>query len=130
MTRLRRYALRFLGLSYLTVLLIAPVGLVFYRAFENGFGEAWDAVTTPAAKHALLVTLIIAAIAVPANTIFCIVCAITIVRHRFAGKNLLNVAVALPPALSPLIVDLAFLLRFGTGGWLDGLPFDVVFALP
>src|SRR4030095_11599704 len=130
MTRLRRYALRFLGLSYLTVLLIAPVGLVFYRAFENGLGEAWDAVTTPAAKHALLVTLIIAAIAVPANTIFGIVCAIAIVRHRFPGKNLVNVIVDLPLALSPVVVGLAFLLLFGTGGWLEGLPFDVVFALP
>jgi sulfate transport system permease protein len=130
MTRLRRYALRFIGLSYLGVLLVAPVGLVFYRAFENGFGAAWDAVTTPAAKHALLVTLIIAAIAVPANTIFGIVCAIAIVRHHFPGKNLVNVIVDLPLALSPVIVGLAFLLLFGTGGWLDGLPFDVVFALP
>jgi sulfate transport system permease protein len=130
MTRLRRYVLRFIGLSYLGVLLVAPVGLVFYRAFENGFGAAWDAVTTPAAKHALLVTLIIAAIAVPANTIFGIVCAIAIVRHRFPGKNLVNVIVDLPLALSPVIVGLAFLLLFGTGGWLDNLPFDVVFALP
>src|SRR5512132_3100540 len=130
MTRLRRYLLRFVGLSYLGVLLVAPVGLVFYRAFENGFGEAWNAVTTPAAKHALLVTIIIAAIAVPANTIFGIVCAIAIVRHRFHGKNLVNVIVDLPLALSPVIVGLAFLLLFGTGGWLDGLPFDVVFALP
>jgi sulfate/thiosulfate transport system permease protein len=87
-------------------------------------------VTTPAAKHALLVTLIIAAIAVPANTIFGIVCAIAIVRHRFPGKNLVNVIVDLPLALSPIVVGLAFLLLFGTGGWLDGLPFDVVFALP
>jgi sulfate transport system permease protein len=87
-------------------------------------------VTTPAAKHALLVTIIIAAIAVPANTIFGIVCAIAIVRHRFHGKNLVNVIVDLPLALSPVIVGLAFLLLFGTGGWLDGLPFDVVFALP
>ncbi|HET8872389.1 MAG TPA: sulfate ABC transporter permease subunit [Gaiellaceae bacterium] len=130
MTRLRRYLLRFVGLSYLGVLLVAPVALVFYRAFENGVGEAWDAVTTPTAKHALLVTIIIAAIAVPANTIFGIVCAIAIVRHRFPGKNLVNVIVDLPLALSPVIVGLAFLLLFGTGGWLDGLPFDVVFALP
>jgi sulfate transport system permease protein len=130
MTRLRKYALRIVGLSYLGVLLAAPVGVVFYRAFENGFGAAWDAVTTPAAKHALLITLIIAAIAVPANTIFGIVCALAIVRHRLPGKNLVNAIVDLPLALSPIVVGLAFLLLFGTGGWLAGLPFDVVFALP
>jgi sulfate/thiosulfate transport system permease protein len=130
MTRFRKYALRVVGLSYLGVLLAAPVGLVFQRAFQDGFGAAWDAVTTPAAKHALVVTLIITAIAVPANTIFGIVCAIAIVRHRFPGKNVVNVIVDLPLALSPIVVGLAFLLLFGTGGWLAGLPFDVVFALP
>jgi sulfate/thiosulfate transport system permease protein len=130
MTRLRKYALRFVGLGYLGVLLAAPVGLVFQRAFQDGFGAAWDAVTTPAAKHALVVTLIIAAIAVPANTIFGIVCAIAIVRHRFPGKNVVNVIVDLPLALSPIVVGLAFLLLFGTDGWLADLPFDVVFALP
>src|SRR5215475_3701959 len=130
MTRLRRYLLRLIGLGYLGVLVAAPVGLVFRKAFENGLSGAWEAVTTPAAKHALLVTLIITVIAVPANTIFGIVCAIAIVRHRFPGKNIVNVLVDLPLALSPIVVGLAFLLLFGTGGWLDDLPFDVVFALP
>jgi sulfate transport system permease protein len=130
MKRLGRYALRLLGLSYLFVLLALPIGLIFRRAFQDGFGPAWDAVTTPAAKHALLVTLMIAAIAVPANTIFGIICAIAVVRHRFPGKNLVNAIVDLPLALSPIVVGLAFLLLFGTGGWLEGLPFDVVFALP
>jgi len=130
MKRLGRYALRLLGLSYLFVLLALPIGLIFRRAFQDGLGPAWDAVTTPAAKHALLVTLMIAAIAVPANTIFGIICAIAVVRHRFPGKNLVNAIVDLPLALSPIVVGLAFLLLFGTGGWLESLPFDVVFALP
>ena len=130
MTRLRRYLLRVIGLGYLGVLVVAPVALVFRKAFENGLSGAWDAVTTPDAKHALVVTLIITLIAVPANTIFGIVCAIAIVRHRFPGKNLVNVIVDLPLALSPIVVGLAFLLLFGTGGWLEGLPFQVVFALP
>jgi sulfate transport system permease protein len=130
MTRLRKYLLRLIGLGYIGVLVAAPVGLVFRKAFENGLSGAWDAVTTPAAKHALLVTLIITVIAVPANTIFGIVCAIAIVRHRFPGKNLVNVLVDLPLALSPIVVGLAFLLLFGTGGWLENLPFQVVFALP
>jgi sulfate/thiosulfate transport system permease protein len=130
MTRLRKYLLRLIGLGYLGVLVAAPVGLVFRKAFENGLSGAWDAVTTPAAKHALLITLIITLIAVPANTIFGIVCAIAIVRHRFPGKNIVNVLVDLPLALSPIVVGLSFLLLFGTGGWLHDLPVQVVFALP
>jgi sulfate transport system permease protein len=125
-----RVALRFVGLAYLAVLLLAPLALVFWRTFEDGIGPAWDAVTSPAAKHAFLVTLEIAAIAVPANTIFGVACAIAIVRHDFRGKSIVNALIDLPLALSPVVVGLAFLLLYGRGGWLGDLPFDVVFALP
>ena len=33
-----RYALRFTALGYLAALLVVPVGLVVYRAFEDGIG--------------------------------------------------------------------------------------------
>ena len=129
-----RWLLRFLGLSYVAVLLAAPVGLVFWRTFEHGFGPAWDAVTTPAAKHALYLTLLIAAIAVPANTIFGIVCALAIVRYRFRGKGIVNALVDLPLALSPVVVGLAYFLLYSRtgwfGGWLTEHGIQVVFALP
>jgi len=127
---LRRYALRFTALGYLTLLLVLPVAMVFRRAFEDGVGAAWEAVTTPEAKHAFLITIVIALIAVPANTIFGIACAIAIVRQRFPGKGIVNAVVDLPLALSPVVIGLAFLLLFGTGGWFADVPFDVIFALP
>jgi sulfate/thiosulfate transport system permease protein len=125
-----RYVLRFAALGYLAALLAFPVVMIFWRTFEHGFGAAWDSVTTPAARHAFLITVIIALIAVPANTIFGIACAALIVRHPFRGVGIVNALVDLPLALSPVVVGLAFLLLFGTGGWLGGLPFDVIFALP
>jgi sulfate transport system permease protein len=112
-----KYLLRFGALAYLALLLVVPVGLVFWRTFEHGFGPAWDSVTTPSARHALWLTLEIAAIAVPANTIFGVVAAIAIVRHRFPGAGLVNALVDLPLALSPVVVGLALLLLYGTGGW-------------
>src|SRR5216110_1829706 len=123
-----RYALRFASLGYLAVLLVAPVGFVFWRTFEHGVGPAWDAVTTSEALHALKVTLILTAIAVPANTIFGVLCALAIVRHRYPGAGIVNAVVDLPLALSPVVVGLALLLLYGRGGWLGG--HHVVFALP
>ena len=123
-----KYALRLFSLGYLAVLLVAPVGYVFWKAFEHGVGPAWDAVTTPDALHALKVTLILAAIAVPANTIFGVLCALAIVRHRYPGAGIVNAVVDLPLALSPVVVGLALLLLYGRGGWLEG--HGVVFALP
>jgi sulfate transport system permease protein len=123
-----KYALRFFSLGYLAVLLVAPVGYVFWRTFEHGVGPAWDAVTTPDALHALKVTLILTAIAVPANTIFGVLCALAIVRHRYPGAGIVNAVVDLPLALSPVVVGLALLLLYGRGGWLGG--HGIVFALP
>jgi sulfate/thiosulfate transport system permease protein len=123
-----KYVLRFTALGYLGLLLLAPVGYVFYKTFEHGLGPAWDAVTTPDALHALKVTLILAGIAVPANTIFGILAALAIVRYRFPGAGIFNAVVDLPLALSPVVVGLALLLLYGRGGWLGG--HGVVFALP
>jgi len=123
-----RYALRFAALGYLAVLLVAPVGYVFWKTFQHGLDPAWDAVTAPDAIHALKVTLILAAIAVPANTIFGVLAALAIVRHRFRGAGIFNAVVDLPLALSPVVVGLALLLLYGRGGWLGG--HGVAFALP
>jgi sulfate/thiosulfate transport system permease protein len=78
--------------------------------------------------------VLIAAIAVPANTIFGIVCALAIVRQRFPGKGIVNALVDLPLALSPVVVGLAFLLLYSRtgwfGSWLTDHGIQIVFALP
>src|SRR6476619_7550809 len=123
-----KYVVRFASLGYLFGLLAAPLGYVFWRTFRHGLGPAWAAVTTPDAVHALKVTLILTAIAVPCNTIFGILAALSIVRYRFPGAGLFNAVVDLPLALSPVVVGLALLILYGRGGWLGG--HGVVFALP
>jgi sulfate transport system permease protein len=125
-----RLSLRFGVLAYLAAILLVPVGLVFWRTFEHGLSPAWDAVTTPDARHAFWLTIEIAAISVPLNTIFGVLCALAIVRRRFPGKGLLNAVVDLPLALSPVVVGLALYLLYGRNGWFHSLPFQVLFATP
>jgi sulfate/thiosulfate transport system permease protein len=112
-----RLALRSIALGYLGLLLAAPVGLVFFRAFEHGVGPFWDAVTTPEAQHAFWLTFIMVIVAVPLNTLFGILCALVIVRQRFRGKALLNAAIDLPFAVSPVVIGLALILIYGRTGW-------------
>jgi sulfate/thiosulfate transport system permease protein len=129
-----RLGLRFAALGYLAALLALPVGLVFWRTFENGLGPVWHAATTPEALHALWLTVVIALVAVPANTIFGVICALVIVRGRFRGKTLLNALVDLPFALSPVVIGLALYLVYARTGWFGGWLVDhginVIFALP
>jgi sulfate transport system permease protein len=129
-----KLALRFGALFYLGAILMAPVVLIFYRAFEHGFGAFWNAITEPNALHALWVTTIITLIAVPLNTAFGIVCAVAIVRRKIPGLGIVNAFVDLPLALSPVVVGLSLFLLYGREGWLGSWFTDhgiqVLFALP
>jgi len=129
-----KYGLRIAALGYLAALLLFPVGYVFFKTFEHGVAPVWESLTTPAALHALWLTVLIALIAVPANTVFGILCALVLVRQRFRGKPFLNALVDLPFALSPVVVGLALVLVYGRTGWLGGWLTDngirVIFALP
>jgi sulfate transport system permease protein len=125
-----RLGLRFLALGYLAVLLVVPVGVVFYRTFENGLGAVWDSVTTPAALSAFWLTVLVAAIAVPLNAVFGVLTALALVRGKFRGKRVLDALVDLPFAVSPIVVGLALLLVWGTDGWFGGLGVQVIFSVP
>jgi sulfate transport system permease protein len=130
----RRVGLRVIALGYLAIVLVGPLAMVFWRTFEHGFDTFWTTLSNPNTMHAFEITLILAAIAVPLNTIFGIVCALAIVRKRFPGKGLVNAFVDLPLALSPVVVGLSLFLLYGRGGWFYGLFYDrgvqVLFALP
>jgi sulfate/thiosulfate transport system permease protein len=129
-----RWGLRTFALGYLLMLLMIPIGTIFYRAFEHGFDAAVSAVTTAEALHAFYLTIVIAAIAVPLNTIFGVGCALLLVRTNFRGKALLNAVIDLPFAISPVVVGLALLLVYGRtgwfGGWLAEHGIHVIFSLP
>ena len=126
---MRRLGLRAVALGYVAVLLAIPVGLVFYRTFEHGLAAVQDSVTTPAAMHAFWLTLEIAAIAVPLNTVFGVLAAVALVRGRWRGKALIEAIIDLPFAVSPVVIGLALILVYGRGGWLD-TGAQVIFAVP
>jgi sulfate transport system permease protein len=123
-----RVGLRFAALGYLALLVVAPVSMVFYRAFEHGIDTAWAAVTTPPAQHAFYLTIVVTLIAVPLNAIFGVLTALLIARKEFPGKRLLNAIVDLPFAVSPVIVGLALILVWGRNGWFHST--GVIFAMP
>jgi sulfate/thiosulfate transport system permease protein len=118
-SRRSKLSLRTIALLYLTVLLLAPIGVVFVRTFEHGFGTAWGWITTPAAISALSLTVMMAAIAVPLNTIFGVGCALVLVRGRGnrAARAILDSLIDLPFVVSPVIVGLALILVYGRTGW-------------
>ena len=82
-----RWPLRALALGYLAAILLVPVGAVIWRAFGDGLAPVWAAITTPDALHAFWLSLLIAGIAVPLNTVFGVMCAVVLV---LAALNLVQ----------------------------------------
>ena len=123
---------RLIALTYLFLLLAAPVAMIGYRTFEDGIGPVFDSLTTPEAQHAFWLTFVMVAIAVPLNTIFGVLTAILMVRKRFPGKSILNAVIDLPFAVSPVVVGLALILAYGNGsdigGWLLDNGIQVIFT--
>src|SRR5215203_6724521 len=133
--KVARYGLRGIALGYLFALLLIPVILIFFKAFDDGVAHALESVTTPEAVHAFYLTVLIAAIAVPLNTIFGIACALVLVRHNFRGKAILNGLIDLPFAVSPIVIGLSLVLVYGSvdgwfGPWLAEQGIRVIFSVP
>jgi sulfate transport system permease protein len=129
-----KLGLRALALVYLGLLIVGPVAVMLWQTFSGGVAPVLEALTRPAFLHALKLTLIIALIAVPLNTIFGVLFAMLVVRREFRGKQVLTALLDLPLGVSPVVVGLALIIVYGRrgefGGWLSDHGLRVIFALP
>jgi sulfate/thiosulfate transport system permease protein len=122
------------ALAFLGLFLVLPLATVFIEAFAKGASVYADAIREPTALAAIRLTLLVAAISVPANTMFGIAAAWAIAKFDFRGKSLLITAIDLPLAVSPVVSGLIFVLLFGAQGllgpWLIAHDIKIIFAVP
>jgi sulfate transport system permease protein len=122
-------------LAIVGLLVVVPVAAVFHKALEQGMATYWQTLVADAdTRHAILLTLTVAPIAVAANVVFGVAAAWTIARFRFRGRALLTALIDLPFSVSPVVAGLALVLIFGLRGylgpWLRAHDIKVIFALP
>ena len=133
-TRLVRWLLTGTALAFLGLVLVIPLVLVFVEALAKGLPTYWAAITDPDALSAARLTLLVAAIAVPANLVFGVAAAWAIAKFEFPGKQLLITLIDLPFAVSPVISGMIFVLLFGSHGWfgpwLQEHDIKIIFAVP
>jgi sulfate transport system permease protein len=129
-----RWTLTAGALVFLAFFLVLPLAAVFAEALRRGLGAYFAAVTDHDALSAIRLTLLTAAISVPANMVFGIAAAWTIAKFNFRGKSLLTTFIDLPFAVSPVISGLIYVLVFGLQGWFGQWLMDhdmkVIFAVP
>jgi sulfate transport system permease protein len=133
-SRAVRIALIALTVVLLGFLLLLPLAVVFAEALSRGLGAMWEALAEPDAVSAIELTLIVAAVSVPLNTLCGLAAAWCIGRFRFRGRSLLITLIELPFSVSPVISGLVWVLLFGANGWfgplLERAGLRIVFAVP
>jgi sulfate transport system permease protein len=123
-----------LALSYLSILVLGPLAVVFASAFRDGIRAYFEALTQPDALSAMWLTLVTALVAVPVNLVFGIAAAWLLSKYDFPLKSLLTTLIDLPFSVSPVVSGLLFVLLLGRHGWfgpfLEGLGVRIIFAWP
>lgn len=129
-----RWTLIGTALAFLGFFIVLPLAAVFTEALRRGVGAYFAAFKDPDAFAAIKLTLLTAAIAVPANVVFGVSAAWAITKFSFRGKSLLTTLIDLPFAVSPVISGLIYVLVFGLQGWfgpwLDEHDIKIIFAVP
>lgn len=129
-----RVALIVVALAFFAFFLLLPLVLVFVEALRAGLSRYVAAIVNPDSQAAITLTLLVAAIVVPANTTFGIAAAWAIAKFDFKGKSFLITLIDLPFSVSPVIAGLVYVLLFGARGyfgpWLDAHNIQIIFALP
>jgi len=119
---------------FMALMLILPVVVVFTEALRKGVSIYFAAFSDPDALAAIQLTLIVAVISVPLNTIFGIAASWAIAKFEFNGKSLLVTLIDLPFSISPVVSGLIYVLLFGAQGvfgpWLKAHGIEIIFALP
>ena len=121
--------------TYVVVIILLPALSVVAEAFAKGLEPFMQHFQSEELISAVRMTLLMTAIAVPANTIFGLAAATAIARRQFPGKALLLSVIDLPFSISPVVVGLMLVLLYSpTNGFLGGivssLGWKIIFSWP
>lgn len=118
---------------WLSLLVLVPLAAVVAEATAGGWAGFWDALTAPAAWHALRLTLLSSLAVSAVNAVMGTLIAWVLVRDRFPGRRLLEVFIDIPFALPTIVAGLVLLALYGPtspiGVNVLGTQRAVVFAL-
>src|SRR5499427_1954575 len=130
-----RWGLIVAAVGVVGVLVLVPVINVFYEALARGADTYMQNLLADAdTRHAILLTLTVAPVAVILNVVFGVAAAWAIARYQFPGRTILTTLIDLPVSVSPVVAGLVFVLLFGLQGyfgpWLRAHDLKIIFATP
>lgn len=129
---MKRFLPVLLLLGALAPLLLMPMAAIFVYAGKGGWASFFHALSQPDAQFALRFSLLIALACAVINGVLGTFAAYVLSKHRFPGRDALEVAVNLPVAIPTVVIGTSLILLWGPigllGRFLDPLGFRPMFA--
>lgn len=130
-----RWGIQSAAWTYVTVMLLIPLAVIFQDGLRDGLGALWQSISMPIAWSALRLTLWTSALMAIINAIMGTLTAYVLVRYEFPGKSLLNAIIDLPLAIPTLVTGVMLVVLYGPqsfiGAWLkDQMNWKIIFAPP
>lgn len=100
-------------LTWLSIIVLIPLGAVVFRSFDDGLSTFWEAITEPEAWAAIRLTLVASLIITLINAVMGTMIAWVLVRDEFRGKKIVNSIIDLPFALPTIVAGLTLLALYG-----------------
>lgn len=101
------------AVAFMLLVLVMPLVLVFVEAFSKGVDTYLQSFSDRQSQTAIMLTLLVAAIAVPLNLVFGVAAAWCVAKYEFWGKSFLTTLIDLPFSVSPVVSGMVYVLLFG-----------------
>lgn len=122
------WGLRAMALTYLLVLIAAPILIIAFEGLRHGWDVFWNSVSQPVAASAIWLSIWTAALMAVINTVMGTLTAYVLVHYRFPGKHLLDTVIDLPFAIPTLVTGVMLVLLYGPQTIIGGF-FQQTFGL-
>ncbi len=102
---------------YLSLLVLIPLSMLFFKTATMGFPDFWEAVSSPRTLAAYRVSFSAAFIAAGINVVFGFLVAWVLARYSFPGKKIIDAFVDFPFALPTAVAGIALTTIYAPNGW-------------
>jgi sulfate/thiosulfate transport system permease protein len=107
-----------LTLTYLGLVVLIPLSMVFLKAASLGLDDIWAMLTTDRALAAFKLSIGASLVAATLNGVFGLIVAWVLVRYTFPGKVFVDALVDLPFALPTAVAGISLTAIYSSNGWI------------
>lgn len=118
--------------TYISLLLLIPVSMIFINSFQLGWKEFFKIVTTERVIASYKLSFGASFIASAINTVFGLIIAWVLVRYKFVGRKIVDAIVDLPFALPTAVAGISLTTLYAPNGfigkWFEPLGIKISFT--